>query len=95
MGCVTRDKNDPDRRIDGIGVVERDGTTTKYSLDDAIDKQNNEGVIFFVRRPNLRAVEIVVRKREDRLYLATLPERAGLKGQRKNNLSSMPECPAA
>lgn len=96
--CVTRDKDDPNRRIDGIGGVGRSGSRWWLSLDEAIE-QTEQDVVFFVRQEGVPAVEITIRKRKGRPYLATVPDRA--RGavrapELRNNLSwkAMPECPS-
>jgi hypothetical protein len=97
VSCVTRDKKDPDRRIDAIGGVERDGKRWQLTLDEAIAKMT-EGVIFFVRQSGLPAAEIVIRSRKGRPYLATVPDppsRPRSRAERRNNLSwsNISECP--
>jgi len=36
VSCVRRDSSDPDRRIDGLGGVERDGTKWSMDIDDVL-----------------------------------------------------------
>jgi hypothetical protein len=96
VSCVIRDHKDPDRRIDGIGGIERDGTPWSLSLDEAIN-QIASGVIFFVRQPGVPAAEITVRTRKKKPYLATFPDiprGREIRAERRNNLSwrAIPEC---
>jgi hypothetical protein len=100
ISCVTRDKSDPDRRIDGVGGVGRSGLRWWLSLEDA-RLQIEQGVRFIVRQKDVRPALVDIRKRQGTLYLATQPDppparrRVPLPVELRNNLSwkAMPECP--
>lgn len=82
--CITRDRGDPDYRIDAVGFV---GMT--YSIDQVIGWIQSGEHRFYVSADNGQSVWVGVRQhpQSGRLYLATEPD-----GYPLNNLKSLPEC---
>ena len=87
ISCITRDRNDPDRRIDALGGVHEDGTRWSLPLDQAIALVE-EGHHFFVERPEGDHVRIIAATRRGKKYLKTVAD-----GDEPNNLLALPECP--
>lgn len=80
--CITRDRADPDRRIDAFGV-EGIGTLTIDQLLSWIQA----GHQFWVAGPPSVWVEVLRHPSSRRLYVRTVPD-----GRHDNNLYALPEC---
>lgn len=82
--CITRDRGDPDWRIDAVGFVGH-----VYPIDQVIGWIQSNTHRFYVTANNGQSVWVGVRRHptSKRLYLSTEPD-----GYPLNNLTSLPEC---
>lgn len=87
--CHKPDNADVDRRIQGIGGVNPDGTRWYLTIDQAIADITSKKYAFYVEVQR-RRVEVVVKRHPttQRLYLTTEGD-----GFPPNNLLSLPVCP--
>ncbi len=86
--CHKPDNNDADRRIQGIGGANPDGTRWYLPIDDAISAIETNKYSFFVRVQG-KEVNVIVGKRPNgRKYLTTEGD-----GFPPNNLLALPTCP--
>lgn len=86
--CHTPDNSDPDRRLQGIGGRNPNGSNWYLPIDDAIRKIET-GVYEFYVVVSGRQVEVVVRRHASgRKYLTTEAD-----GFPPNNLLNLPTCP--
>lgn len=82
--CITRDRNDPDFRIDEVGIAQGN----IYSIDTVIGWIQSDEHEFWVTA-NGRSAWVGVRQHptSKRYYLSTEPD-----GHPLNNLASLREC---
>lgn len=87
--CHVPDNADADRRIQGIGGINADGTSWYLPIDDAIRAIIDRKWDFYVEVGG-RRVAVIVEKhpKSGRLYLTTEGD-----GFPPNNLLSLPRCP--
>lgn len=87
--CHKPDNADSDRRIQGIGGLNADGTRWYLPIDDAIRHIQSGTYAFYVAVRGHRVNVIVARHpTSGRLYLTTEGD-----GFPPNNLLSLPACP--
>lgn len=83
--CITRDRVDPDWRIDAVGFA-----GNVYSIDQVINWiMSGEHQFWTVWQTESVWVEVRRHPTSHRYFLATEPD-----GLPLNNLSSLPECPS-
>lgn len=87
--CHKPDNADPDRRLQGIGGANPDGSPWYLGIDDAI-RHITEGTYAFYVEARGRRVAVLVERhpQSGRLYLTTEGD-----GFPPNNLLSLPHCP--
>jgi hypothetical protein len=87
VSCIRRDRTDPDRRIDAVGGVHRDGQRWLAPLDEVFAEMD-AGIRYFSMLSPSQGKEILRSRRRGRTFLRTAPG-----GRRSANLSAQTSCP--
>ena len=90
VNCIRRDGNDADRRIDRLGGLGPDGTSTWNDTIDNVIRFIEQGAHRFWTSAGGKSVWVAVKVHptSKRKYLATEPD-----SYPSNNLLHLPECP--
>jgi len=86
--CINKTpRQDPHLRISNVGGTNPDGTRWKLSEDEAIAGMKSGKWTFYVHRPGVPAVNVVIATHLGHEYLKTASD-----GLHPNNLLALPEC---
>jgi hypothetical protein len=86
VDCITKpgDRYDPTTRIQGLGGASPENW---YGTEAEVMTSMRAGHTFYVHRPPMARVEVVIRTRNNVPYLKTEPD-----GELYDNLLALPEC---